>query len=306
MTAKHPFFFFSFILILLSSIVNGVPKLSLVTDGLQEPVWAKTTPHAPNYIYILEKPGVIQIYDKQSQKLLDSPFLDIRSKIKIKMNEQGLLGMTFCPDFNKTGMLYINYTNINGDTHISSFKCDPAVPNKAESQSENILLEIKQPYRNHNGGWIDFGPDRLLYISTGDGGAAFDPKNHAQNLSSHLGKLLRIDVIGKETYTIPPSNPFVGKENAKPEILAYGLRNPWRCCWDKETGDFYIADVGQGKKEEINFIPKGKLNGVNFGWRKREGEIATKKFNIDSTQVPHITNQFIATIMEAKQMKASL
>ncbi|MDB9741636.1 PQQ-dependent sugar dehydrogenase [Akkermansiaceae bacterium] len=270
--------YFSLPLITLScSYTLAAPSLKLVTSGLKEPVWATSTKSAPNYFYILEKPGTIKIYDSKTRQLLSNNFIDLTANIRVKMNEQGLLGMAFCPDFSKNGEFYLYYTDTKGDTKISRFRTDPKNPVSASPASEQILLSIDQPYKNHNGGWIGFGTDRCLYIATGDGGSSFDPKNRAQDLSSHLGKLLRINVIGHKTYAIPTSNPFIKQPNIKPEIYAYGLRNPWRCCWNPSNGDFYVADVGQREKEEINVVPKSKLKGANFGWRLREGDIETPK-----------------------------
>lgn len=271
-----------FVSLLACSPLFAAPSLKLVTKGLKEPIWATSTKSAPKYLYILEKPGVIKIFNQSSKTLLPTPFLDITSKIKIKMNEQGLLGMAFSPDFSKTGRFYLNYTNLKGDTHISRFTCDPKNPLQANTASEQVLLKIDQDSRNHNGGWLGFGPDNLLYIATGDGGSAFDPKNRAQDLSQLLGKILRIHVGGPAGYSIPSTNPFLNVSGARPEIYAYGLRNPWRCSWDRKTKDFYIADVGQKLKEEINFVPAGKGKGANYGWRKREGLIATPKVGADS------------------------
>ncbi|MGB1260408.1 MAG: PQQ-dependent sugar dehydrogenase, partial [Akkermansiaceae bacterium] len=149
-----------------------------------------------------------------------------------------------------------------------------------DASSRELLLTFKQDYKNHNGGWIGFGPDGYLYIGTGDGGAGNDPKQRAQDLSQYLGKLLRLDVSPAKGYKIPRDNPFKNRSSAKAEIFAYGLRNPWRCSWDSKTGDLYIADVGQNKWEEVNFMPAGKGKGANYGWRLREGLIATPSKSI--------------------------
>lgn len=262
------------------STSGAAPQLELIAKDLKMPVWATSTASKQNYLYILEKAGVIQILNLNTGKILDKPFLDIRDRIKILMNEQGLLGMAFDPNFEKNGRFYINYTNLKGDTQIARFHCDPATATTADASSEHILISIDQPYRNHNGGWVGFGPDHFLYISTGDGGAGNDPKNYAQNMQSLLGKLLRIDVSADKSYSIPPNNPYVNDDTIKSEIYAHGLRNPWRCDWDVETNHLFIADVGQNKEEEINYISAENLSGADFGWRLREGAASTPKKKI--------------------------
>ena len=268
----------------------AAPHLKEVTSGLKEPLWATAPKDSSRYFYILEKAGVIKIQDRRTGQVLPKAFLDISSKIKIRMNEQGLLGMAFCPNFSTTGRFYLNYTDLSGNTQIARYTCNPKLPLAADSGTEEILLSIKQDSRNHNGGWIGFGPDNFLYIAMGDGGSANDPKRRAQDLSQLLGKLLRIDVSGKKGYTIPKSNPFISTKGAHAEIYAYGLRNPWRCAWDPKTKDFYIADVGQNKIEEINFQPAGKGNGANYGWRKREGNTANPRNDIGGPNRPSYTD----------------
>ena len=247
----------------------------LIASGLEEPVWAESPTGMPDRLWIVEKSGTIRILDfKSGERTL---FLDIRDRIKIKMNEQGLLGMAFSKDYTISGRFYVYYTNQKGNSEIVRFTASGEKIDKCDASTGELLLEIPQRAKNHNGGWIDFGPDGYLYISTGDGGSAFDPKNHGQDLTTHLGKILRIDVSPETGYAIPPDNPFIDQGKAKPEIYAYGLRNPWRCSWDRKTNDFYIADVGQRAWEEINFMPAGKGSGANYGWRLREGLIASPK-----------------------------
>jgi len=263
---------------LIATSALAAPSFEPIVKGLKEPLWACAPKNETRYLWILEKAGVIKIYDKKTKKVLATPFMDITDRIRIRMNEQGLLGMTFCPNYAKTGRFYLNYTNRDGNTEIYRFVVSSKSPLKCNPASGEQLMAIKQDSRNHNGGWIDFGPDKLLYIGMGDGGSANDPKHRAQDLSSHLGKILRIDVSGARGYTVPKSNPFTEVKGAKPEIWAYGLRNPWRCSWDRKTKDFYIADVGQNKIEEINMIPAGRPSaGLNYGWRFREGNIVTPK-----------------------------
>jgi glucose/arabinose dehydrogenase len=173
-----------------------------------------------------------------------------------------LLGLAFHPNYLQNGYFYVNYTGTGGDTFISRFQ---ASGNSADPNSESILLNIEQPFPNHNGGVVIFGPDGYLYAGLGDGGAQGDPFGNAQNLEVLLGKILRIDVDSAQPYAIPPDNPFGN------EILHYGLRNPWRISFDKLTGDLYIADVGQGEWEEIDFVPADSRGGLNFGWDYYEG-----------------------------------
>lgn len=237
-----------------------------VVSGLTQPLDLQ---HAGDErLFILEQPGVVRIA-RQGQ-VLSEPFLDIRDQVVNAANEQGLLGLAFHPDYAQNGYFYLNYTGRNGDTFISRFERS-GDPNRADPNSEINLMRIDQPFRNHNGGGMTFGPDRYLYIATGDGGSAGDPRNNGQSLDTLLGKLLRIDVNAGEFYAVPPGNPFVGQDGARPEIWAYGLRNPWRFTFDPANGDKYIADVGQNAWEEINFEPAESRGGRNYGWNLREG-----------------------------------
>ena len=249
--------------------------VKLIGEGFKRPVWAESPKGVKNHLWVLEKTGKIKILDTQSGKT--SLFLDVTDQITSKSNEQGLLGLAFASDYLSTGRFYLYYTNPKGDTEICRYIAHGDDKRSCKASSRELLLTFKQDFRNHNGGWIGFGPDGYLYVGTGDGGAANDPKKRAQDLDSYLGKLLRLDVSSEKGYKSPKDNPFIGKSNAKPEIYAYGLRNPWRCSWDSKTNDFFIADVGQNKWEEINYMPAGKGNGANYGWRPREGEIATPK-----------------------------
>jgi glucose/arabinose dehydrogenase len=212
-------------------------------------------------LFILEQAGVIRIL--QGRELIAEPFLDIRDRVGSGGNEQGLLGLAFHPRYTENGYFYVNYTDLNGDTVIARFSAT-GDPNRADPASEARLLQISQPYANHNGGVLAFGPDGYLYIGTGDGGSGGDPLGNGQSLDTLLGKILRIDVDGGEPYAIPEGN-------LKAEIWAYGLRNPWRFSFDRLTGDLYIGDVGQNAWEEIDFLPAGSPSGANFGWNYREG-----------------------------------
>lgn len=260
-------------LLALTLPLHASPGVTLLGTGFQQPVWASSPVGADNYLWILEKDGTIKILNRRTG--VKSEFLDIRDRIKIKMNEQGLLGLAFASDYMKSGKFYVYYTNTKGDTEICRFTAHGPGMMRCKPSTRELILGFNQNARNHNGGWIGFGPDGYLYIATGDGGLGNDPLNHGQKLNTLLGKILRIDVSCAEGYLIPSDNPFVNRPDTKPEIYAYGLRNPWRCSWDRQTKDFYIADVGQNKCEEINYVPAGKGRGANFGWRPREGLIAT-------------------------------
>lgn len=243
---------------------------TLVAKDFKRPVWASAPEGSSGkQLWVVEKNGTIRILDRTSgnKKL----FLDITSLVGSKGNEEGLLGLAFSADYLKSGRFYVNLTSKDGHTEITRFTAHGDNKQHCDSATREVLLRYKQDYRNHNGGWIGFGPDGFLYIGNGDGGSGNDPKNRAQDLSSYLGKLLRIDVSPDKGYRVPDDNPFRNTADAKAEIYAYGLRNPWRCSWDKKTKDFYIADVGQNKWEEINFIPAGMGKGANYGWRLREG-----------------------------------
>lgn len=247
----------------------------LLAKDFKAPLWAESPQGVSDHLWVVEKAGRIYLLNTKTGER--APFLDISDRIDIKMVEQGLLGMAFSEDYLKSGRFYLYYTNRKGDTEVVRFTAHGEGRRKCDPASSELLLSIDQNARNHNGGWLGIGPDGYLYIATGDGGASYDPKNHSQDLSTHLGKLLRIDVSAKSGYAIPADNPFVDTSKAKPEIYAYGLRNPWRCSWDRETGDFYIADVGQRKWEEVNYMPAGQGRGANYGWRPREGLVKTDK-----------------------------
>ncbi len=251
-----------------------------VASGLTRPVFITHAPGDTSRIFVIEKRGAIRII--QNGVLLATPFLDIDPRVTggtSDDNEQGLLGLAFHPDYANNGYFYVNYTGVvgAGDTYVSRFSVT-SDPNVADPNSEFNILSFDQPANNHNGGWISFGPDGYLYIATGDGGGANDsgtghhePGGNGQWLGTRLGKMLRVDIDGGSPYAVPADNPFVGVVGALPEIWAYGLRNPWRDCFDRATGDLWIADVGQNSWEEINVQPAGSPGGQNYGWRCREG-----------------------------------
>lgn len=221
-------------------------------------------------LFILEQPGRIRIV--RAGELLPEPFLDIPEKVTSTGLEQGLLGLAFHPSYQRNGLFFIHYTGRNGQTVVARYQVSKANPNQANPASEEVLLTHRQPFPNHNGGTIVFGPDGYLYIGLGDGGGAGDPFNNGQNLQTLLGKILRIEVGERGPYRIPPGNPFVNQPGMD-EIWDYGLRNPWRFSFDRKTGDLWIADAGQERMEEVNFEPAGSPGGRNYGWRVWEGTL---------------------------------
>lgn len=242
----------------------------LIATGLDRPLWAGA-PAGDERIFIAQKNGLIRLV--QNGQLLATPFLDIRSKTNT-ISERGLLGVAFHPNYASNGFFFVNYTDLAGDTVIARYSVSTGDANVADVTSESIVLSINQPFDNHNGGDIQFGPlDGYLYIFMGDGGSAGDPACRAQKLNLLLGKILRIDVDGGAPYAIPPSNPFVGSPNGeREEIWHYGVRNPWRNGFDSLTGDLFIGDVGQDIREELDFAPAG-VGGLNFGWKIMEGTL---------------------------------
>lgn len=236
-------------------------RLELVTEGLTSPV--SITNAGDDRLFVVEQAGTVRIVRNGS--LVAEPYLSIADRVR-SGGEQGLLGLAFPPDHAASGRFYVYYTDRQGNTVVSRFTAEG---DRADPATEQILLTQEQPYGNHNGGQLAFGPDGYLYIGLGDGGNGGDPHGYGQDLSTFLGKLLRIDVSG-EMYTVPPSNPFVGRGDASHEIWAYGLRNPWGFSFDAVTGDLYIADVGQNAFEEVNLQHAGSRGGENYGWNYME------------------------------------
>jgi glucose/arabinose dehydrogenase len=232
-------------------------------------------------LFVVEKAGRIRIL--HNDQVLDPPFLDITGRVNSQCGECGLLSVAFPPDFAESHSFYVYYTaqgnpappsqNDDGDndTVIARFRLS-ADPNRADPASETRILLQHQPYGNHNGGLLLFGPDEFLYVGLGDGGSGGDPDGNGQKTDTLLGKLLRIDVTGVNTYTVPSDNPFVSNNAYRPEIWALGLRNPWRFSFDRLTGDLYIGDVGQNNYEEIDYQPAGDPGGQNYGWKIMEGD----------------------------------
>jgi glucose/arabinose dehydrogenase len=248
-------------------------RLEEVTYGLSRPLYLTHAGDGSNRLFIVEQSGKIKII--QDDTVLDAPFLDVSDRISPEAlsgdyTERGLLGLAFAPDYAESGLFYINYTERSGGTVVARYTVSSDDPNRADPASEQQLLYVQQPYRNHNGGHMAFGPDGYLYISLGDGGSGGDPEGNGQNLGTLLGSILRIDVSGTGDYTIPADNPFVNDDAARPEIWAWGLRNVWRFSFDRETGDMLLADVGQNQWEEVDFQPADSPGGENYGWNAYE------------------------------------
>jgi len=248
-----------------------------VAGGFNSPLLAANAGDGTGRLFVVEQDGYIFVVNAADGSYDEfAPFLDVshllsRDVFQGGYTERGLLGLAFHPNFAENGLVFINHTDANGNTVIARYQVAADNPNVLDVSSRTELLTIPQPFYDHNGGNMAFGPDGYLYISVGDGGSLGDnPGAPAQDLSMLLGKMLRIDV-NDETYRVPEDNPFVGVEGAQPEIWAYGLRNPWRFSFDRETGDLYIGDVGQFSYEEINFQPAGDAGGENYGWYNYEG-----------------------------------
>lgn len=258
-------------LLFLSVALSSQPLIDIeaVASGFDRPV---DIVHADDdRLFIVEKGGTIRIID-ENNNVLATPFLDIENRVNDSASERGLLGLAFHPDYANNGYFFVNYTdNSGGDTRVARFRVSDENPNQADPNSEVILMEFNQPFSNHNGGDLCFGPDGYLYISTGDGGSGGDPQNNAQNRLNFLGKILRIDVDNGNPYSIPETNPFAFDDFTLDEIWALGLRNPWRISFDRLTGDLWIGDVGQNDYEEISFQPADSPGGENYGWRCYEG-----------------------------------
>lgn len=264
--------------LVLGAFVQAQIATELLAKGFERPVWVGAPKSVKDKLWVMEQAGTIWIVDLKTGARSEKPFLQINDQVTRKGNEQGLLGLAFAPDFETSGKYYINYNRKDGDSvvarYVSKDKATTALT------TEEVIYEYDQPFSNHNGGWLDFGPDGFLYIATGDGGSGNDPKNLAQDMTSPLGKILRMDVSSDKGYTIPAGNPYQVEQKPKeneinPLIVASGLRNPWRCSFDRKTGDFWIADVGQNHWEEINVVSLKDLNRKNFGWRLREGDVQT-------------------------------
>ncbi len=286
----------------LSGPVGAVPPGDLalveVISGLNLPVAIRHAGDGSGRLFIIEQAGVIRVFDGSG--LLPAPFLNISSIVDDGGNEQGLLGLAFHPNYASNGYFYVNYTYDPGAgldrTRIARYSVSAGDPDVADT-TETVLMEIEQDYSNHNGGDIHFGPDGYLYIGMGDGGSGGDPNDRAQDRQELLGKMLRIDVDGaarrgvitscglEANYSIPADNPFVADGNSCDEIWAYGMRNPWRFSFDRQSGDLLIGDVGQELWEEIDFQPAVSSGGENYGWRCYEG---THEYNTSGCSGPFV------------------
>lgn len=243
--------------------------LQEVVSGLSFPLYLTAPPGDMARLFVVEKTGGIRIV--KDGVLLPDPFLDLSAQVS-SGSEQGLLGLAFDPDYATTGRFVVHYTDVAGNTLLARYQVS-ADPDRADPASAQVILTASQPYENHNGGQVTFGPDGFLYLGLGDGGSAGDPGNRSQDLTDLLGSILRIDVRAGDPYTVPLDNPFVAQPSARPEVWSYGLRNPWRFSFDRATGDLYIADVGQNQFEEIDVSPAaaGGGKGENYGWNVLEG-----------------------------------
>jgi glucose/arabinose dehydrogenase len=247
-------------------------RAKVLVDGLRNPVDVAAPGDGSGRLFVVEQAGEIRLVEDGA--LVTRPFLDIRKRIS-SGGERGLLGLAFHPDFPKDPRLFVNYTDLDGNTVVAEYGVDSEDPDVADAASERILLQFDQPFANHNGGAVVFGDDGMLYIATGDGGSGGDPQGNGRRLDTFLAKVLRIDVDTPPTdpdaaYTIPADNPFLDVAGAMPEIWLTGLRNPWRMRFDGITGDMWIGDVGQGAWEEIDVAPAG-VGGLDFGWNVMEG-----------------------------------
>jgi glucose/arabinose dehydrogenase len=271
------------------AVLPGDPDINavLVATGFRDPVNMANAGDGSGRLFVVERPGFISIVTPEGE-VLPEPFLSVPNLVKIDFLEQGLLGLAFHPDYANNGRFFVYYSSYsdNGALTLAEFKVSAEDPNLADPTSIRVLFQIADPFINHNGGSIHFGPDGYLYVAIGDGGAAGDPYDNAQDLSNFFGKILRLDVDNGDPYAIPSDNPFalagraiIGqargepafyRPDGSPEIFVYGLRNPWQFSFDSQTGDMYISDVGQGWWEEINHVPAG-TSGQNFGWDHLEG-----------------------------------
>jgi glucose/arabinose dehydrogenase len=237
-----------------------------VASGLTNPLFL-IAPAGDNRLFVVEQVGRVRIM--RNGALLPEPFLDIRSRVSTG-GEQGLLSIAFHPQYASNGYVYVSFTDVDDDTKIERFTVSATNPDALDPASAQLVLAVTQPYENHNGGLVLFGPDGMFYVGLGDGGAGGDPHNNGQSTTTLLGKLLRLDVNTGTPYAIPSGNPFIGQTGARPEIWALGLRNPWRFSFDRVAGNLYVADVGQNQWEEIHVVPSNRA-GVNYGWRVLEG-----------------------------------
>ncbi len=245
--------------------------LTLVAEGLEQPLGLTHAGDGSNRLFIVEKTGRVRVL--RGGELLETPFLDLSLKVSTN-SERGLLDIAFHPNYPENRLVFVHYNDTNGNTVLAEFQTSED-GTQLLTDSETVLLTVEQPYANHNGGELEFGPDGYLYMALGDGGSGGDPEGNGQNLDTLLGSILRLGVdevsVGEGRYAIPEDNPFVNGEGARRLIWAYGLRNPWRFSFDRETGDLWIADVGQNQWEEVNKQDADSAGGENYGWNIMEG-----------------------------------
>lgn len=269
-----------------SSAAFPAIQLTKIAEGLTQPLQVMHAGDGSGRLFMVERYGYVRVW--QDGALLDEPFLNLFSVTQSSCPECGLLSIAFPPDFETSRVFYVSFNtkeNVAGpenpddpnpvelvnDSVIARFRVSAGNPNLADPASRQDILRLNQPYANHNGGQITFGPDGKLYVAFGDGGSGGDPLDSGQSKNTLLGKILRLNVGSTGPYTIPADNPFVGEKDAKPEIWVLGLRNPWRWSFDRKTGDLWIGDVGQNQWEEVDFVPAAQAGGQNFGWRAFEG-----------------------------------
>lgn len=260
---------------------HGGVRLEKVGD-FDQPLYVAQPPGDDRDLFVVEQIGRVEVV--RDGRRVSEPFLDLTGQVSC-CGEQGLLSIAFAPDYPKSGLLYVDYTDPAGDTRVVEYRRSSSDPLVADPASAREVLGVDQPSAIHNGGLALFGPDRLLYVGLGDGGSEGDPDRTGQDLSTLLGKILRIDPrpSGRRPYSVPGSNPFVGEPGARSEIYSYGLRNPWRFSFDSLTGALAIADVGQNLFEEVDLVGRGEGRGANFGWSAYEG---LNRYN-DDQQAPN-------------------
>ncbi len=249
--------------------------LTQIDSGYDRPLFVTHAGDGSGRLFMVEQSG--RVWVLHNNVPLETPFLDVSQLISPELfnggySERGLLGLAFHPNYADNGLLFVNYTDQRGASVVARYQVSDD-PDQVDATSGAILMTVEQPYANHNGGHLEFGPDGYLYISLGDGGSAGDPLGNAQNRSTLLGTILRVDVDNGTPYSIPADNPFVDAADAAAEIWLYGIRNSWRFSFDSVTNDLYVADVGQNRVEEVNFIPAGQ-GGLNLGWNIMEGSQA--------------------------------
>lgn len=264
-------------------------QLTPVADGFNRLLYVTHAGDGSNRLFAVQQSGEILIIEDGN--VLEEPFLNVselvtQSALSPNYTEQGLLGLAFHPDYENNGLFFINYTDRSGGTVVARYNVTLSNPNIADAGSAQILFQIAQPFGNHNGGHMAFGPDGYLYFSLGDGGSANDPLGSGQNKGTLLGSILRIDIDGELPYAIPEDNPFVGDDSGADEIWSYGLRNVWRFSFDRATGDMYLADVGQNEYEEVNFQPADSTGGENYGWNVWEATHPFARGTVENHVLP--------------------